>query len=55
MKDIHKGNYCQNCGKPSHCGVSLYDELQNYDEPPTTLKICNQCRCGNCINIEDTK
>jgi hypothetical protein len=55
MEDVYKRNYCQNCGRPSHCGTAHYEELQNYDEPPSTLKVCDSCRCGNCNNIEEYK
>lgn len=61
MKERHlslndyKTDYCQNCGQPSHCGVPAYNELQNYDEPPTTTKICDSCRCGRCTNLEERK
>lgn len=53
MENVNKRDYCRNCGHPSHCGIPYYDDLQNYDQPPTTLKICDHCRCGNCTNIEE--
>jgi hypothetical protein len=53
MEYVHKRNYCQNCGRPSHCHTSYYEDLQNYDEPQTTIKICDRCRCGNCTNIKE--
>ena len=40
--------HCENCGKPSHCGTPLYEELQNYNEPPIIIKTCQHCRCGHC-------
>lgn len=52
MEYVNKRKNCQNCGRPSHCGRPEYDELQNYDEPPSTLKICDHCRCGKCHNPE---
>ena len=55
MEPLKYSNYCQNCGRPSHCGGAYYDELQNYDEPPTTLKVCDNCRCGNCQNPEEDR
>jgi len=55
MENIHKREYCKNCGRPSHCGVPYYEDLQNYDTPPTTTKICEHCRCGNCTDIEENK
>lgn len=55
MESVHKREYCENCGRPSHCGRPEYEDLQNYDKPPITTKICNHCRCGNCHNIEENK
>jgi len=47
--------YCQNCGGPSHCGVPAYNELQNYNEPPTIIKTCDTCRCGSCTEKGKSK
>jgi hypothetical protein len=55
METIVYRNYCQNCGRPNHCGAAYYDELQNYDEPPSTLKVCDSCRCSNCENLEEDR
>lgn len=53
MEAIYERDYCQNCGRTSHCGVEQFEELKNYNEPPTTIKICNTCRCRNCSDIKE--
>lgn len=55
MKSVYKRTYCESCGNPSHCGIAYYNDLQNYDEPPTTIKACDHCRCGHCTKTEDRK
>ena len=55
MKSSYKIHYCQNCGRLSHCGTAYYEELQNYNCPPSNLKVCDSCRCGQCTNIEEYK
>jgi len=53
MQYIEDRNYCKNCGRPSHCGITLHETIKNYNEPPTEIKICNNCRCGNCTETEE--
>ena len=43
--------YCDNCGRRSHCGTSLSEVLEpgrEYDGTPL-VKICNNCRCDKCV------
>lgn len=48
MESIYKR--CNNCGRPSHCGTSLWEEhrdslsLRLYGE----IKVCHSCHCGDC-------
>lgn len=44
------GPYCNNCGRPSHCGVSLYEDFRKiYDSGPEgQIKVCNNCNCPKC-------
>jgi hypothetical protein len=53
MKYVEQRNFCENCGKPSHCGISLHETIQNYNEPPITIKTCNYCRCGDCVEKKE--
>ena len=43
--------YCDNCGRRSHCGTSLSEVLEPGREGDGTplIKICDNCRCDNCI------
>ena len=48
--------YCDNCGRRSHCGTSLNVILEpGRDGYGTLVKICDNCRCDNCVkqNLED--
>ena len=43
--------YCDNCGRRSHCGTSLSEVLEpgrEHDGTPL-VKICDNCRCDDCI------
>ena len=47
--------YCQNCGRPSHCGVPLHEEFRR--EPYNhgvegIVKVCDNCRCSHCSEID---
>ena len=43
--------YCDNCGRRSHCGTSLSEVLEPGRESDGTplVKICDNCRCDDCI------
>ena len=43
--------YCDNCGRRSHCRTSLSEVLEpgrEYDGTPL-IKICSNCRCDKCV------
>ena len=44
--------YCDNCGRKSHCGTSLSEVLEPGRESDGTplVKICDNCRCDHCIS-----
>ena len=43
------GDYCQNCGYESHCGVPKYRDERNWkDERLGEIEVCKSCRCINC-------
>jgi len=47
-------DYCQNCGRKSHCGTSLSEVLEpGRDNSGTLVKICDRCRCDQCIENEN--
>ena len=44
--------YCDNCGRRSHCGTSLNEVLQRpgrEGDGTPLIKICDNCRCDNCV------
>ena len=42
--------YCDNCGRRSHCGTSLNEILEpGRDGDGTLVKICDNCRCDKCV------
>ena len=42
--------YCDNCGRKSHCGTSLNEILEpGRDGEGTLVKICDNCRCDKCV------
>ena len=43
--------YCDNCGRRSHCRTSLSEVLEPGREGDGTplIKICNNCRCDKCV------
>ena len=46
--------YCDNCGRRSHCGTSLNEILEpGRDGEGTLVKICDKCRCDQCIENEN--
>ena len=47
--------YCDNCGRRSHCGTSLNEVLEPGREGDGTrlIKICDKCRCDQCIEDEN--
>lgn len=47
MECVNIRAYCQNCGRPSHCDVDYYEDLNNSGNDDT-VKVCNICRCENC-------
>ena len=48
-------DYCNNCGRRSHCGTSLNEVLEPGREGDGTplVKICDNCRCDQCIENEN--
>ena len=48
-------DYCNNCGRRSHCGTSLNEVLEPCREGDGTplIKICDKCRCDQCIENEN--
>ena len=43
--------YCDNCGRRSHCRTSLSEVLEPGREGDGTplIKICDNCRCDKCV------
>ena len=43
-------DYCNNCGRRSHCGTSLSEVLEPGREGDGTplIKVCDRCRCDQC-------
>lgn len=47
----HTRGYCQNCGRPSHCGGSRWEEVKDYacdGGELRMIKVCDGCRCSEC-------
>ena len=44
-------DYCDNCGRKSHCGTSLNEVLEPGREGAGTplIKVCDRCRCDKCV------
>ena len=44
-------DYCNNCGRRSHCGTSLNEVLEPGREGDGTplVRVCDNCRCDDCI------
>ena len=46
--------YCNNCGRRSHCGTSLSEVLEpGRDNESKLIKVCDNCRCEQCIENEN--
>ena len=46
--------YCDNCGRKSHCGTSLSEVLEpGRDNESKLIKVCDNCRCEQCIENEN--
>ena len=46
--------YCDNCGRRSHCGTSLSEVLEpGRDNESKLIKVCDNCRCDQCIENEN--
>jgi hypothetical protein len=46
--------YCDNCGRRSHCGTSLSEVLEpGRDNESKLIKVCDNCRCEQCIENEN--
>ena len=43
--------YCDNCGRRSHCGTSLNEVLEPGREGDGTplIKVCDRCRYDQCV------
>jgi len=42
--------YCDNCGRRSHCGTSLNEVLEpGRDYESKLIKVCGNCRCDKCV------
>ena len=37
---------CQNCGRDSHCGAPLIQDLDEMKD----VRLCDHCRCKGCKN-----
>ena len=37
---------CQNCGRDSHCGAPLIQDLDEMKD----VRLCDHCRCKGCNN-----
>ena len=48
---------CQNCGRDSHCGVPLHGVAEGFISErygnDKTIKLCDNCRCDQCIENEN--
>jgi len=43
------GPYCNNCGRPSHCGTQLLEDFRNWKgEHMGQIEVCKNCRCEKC-------
>ena len=43
--------YCDNCGRKSHCGTSLSEVLEpGRDNESKLIKSCDNCRCDHCVS-----
>jgi hypothetical protein len=47
-------NFCQNCGRDSHCGGSATMPVNAHDVGVYEIVVCKNCRCKNCTNKKDT-
>ena len=46
--------YCDNCGRRSHCRTSLSEVLEpGRDNESKLIKVCDNCRCDQCIENEN--
>lgn len=55
---VGTGPSCKICGHPAHCGGPTYTTVKDYlvDGGGTRqVKVCNQCRCGNCAETLEKK
>ncbi len=48
---------CKNCGHGSHCGSTIYGNINhnttfNNAEGQGTYEICRSCRCKHCMKEE---
>ena len=42
--------YCDNCGRRSHCRTSLNEILEpGRDGDGKLVKVCSTCRCDKCV------
>ena len=43
--------YCDNCGRRSHCRTSLSEVLEpgREGDGAPLIKICDNCRCDKCV------
>jgi hypothetical protein len=47
------GPNCQNCGRPSHCGVPLHEDFRNvWDRHLGIIEVCKYCRCKICSKVQ---
>ncbi len=47
-------DYCNNCGRKSHCGTSLNEVLEpGRDGNGPLVKVCDNCRCDKCMENEN--
>ena len=47
--------YCDNCGRESHCGTDAKMKVQADELGINEVVVCKSCRCKKCTNLKDTK
>ena len=49
--------YCDNCGRPSHCGIPLWEDYKDeyWGKRRGQIKVCDHCRCDKCTEKDDQR
>jgi hypothetical protein len=46
-------DYCNNCGRKSHCGTELSEDFSmlagSSSIDPILIRVCRHCNCGRCL------